>query len=168
MLSEDELSNYSCELVKQDVNRIVVATPDQIFTILCKWNRKVTITCFRNPNAAGFQITYLKKSFRVRNNIINWKKLDEFLYKTEGKFMALDDTEEDFTILIMATMEMAEETSDEVAKKMLFDVIGRFPWGSKKVPQRVTLKFYAGVLTYILKNYKEEFLEYQKKQLDLE
>mgnify|MGYP003299140991 CR=1 FL=1 len=94
-LTNDEISNCSCELVKENTNRLTIASQDQVFTILCVWGRKVVLSCYRNKNVDGVKLIYMKKSFKLKDNMIDWKKFDTFVYKVVDKFMTAEENEED-------------------------------------------------------------------------
>lgn len=167
-LSEEEISNYSCELVRENTNRLTLASQDQIFTILCEWNKKITVSCYRNKNVDGVQLIYMKKSFKLKDNMIDWKKFDGFLFKALDKFMAMQENSEDFKTLIQSAAEVAKGVDDKDAVLLLCSVAEHFPWTGKKMPSHLATKDFVALIGYLLKYHQAEFLEYLKEKEDLE
>lgn len=167
-LTDGEISNCSCELVRDHTNRLTIASQDQIFTILCEWGRKVVLSCYRNINVDGVKLIYMKKSFKLKDNMIDWKKFDTFAYKVVDEFMMAEDNEEDFKALIQSAAEVAKEVNEDEAAQILFRVTENFPWTGKKLPKRFATRDYVGLVAYLLKFHQKEFLEYIKGKEDPE
>jgi hypothetical protein len=167
-LTDDEIKNCSCELVREHTNRLTIASQDQIITILCVWGRKVVLSCYRNKNVDGVKLIYMKKSFKLKDNMINWKKFDRFAYKAVDKFMAVEENEEDFKTLITSAAEVANEVNEDEAAEILFRVADNYPWTGKKLPKRFATRDYVGLIAYLLKFHQKEFLEYLKSKEDPE
>ena len=167
-LTDDEISNCSCELVKENINRLTIASQDQIFTILCVWGRKIVLSCYRNKNVDGVKLIYMKKSFKLKDNMIDWKKFDTFAYKVVDKFMTAEENDEDFKALITSAAEVASAINEDEAAQILFRVADNFPWTGKRLPKRFATRDYVGLIAYLLKFHQKEFLEYVKSKEDPE
>lgn len=167
-LSDDEIAHCSCELVREHTNRLTIASQDQIFTILCEWNKRVIVSCYRNKNVDGVKLIHVKKSFKLKDNMIDWKKFDAFLCKALDKFLEMQENSEDFKTLIQSAAEVAKEVDDKDAVLLLCTVAEHFPWTGKKMPPRLATKSYVALIGYLLKYHQQEFLEYLKEKEDLE
>ena len=157
-LSEDEIANCSCELVREHTNRLTIASQDQIFTILCEWNKRVIVSCYRNKNVDGVKLIHMKKSFKLKDNMIDWKKFDAFLFKALNKFLEMQENSEDFKVLIQSAAEVAKEVDDKDAVLLLCTVAEHFPWTGKKMPPHLSTKSYVALIGYLLKYHQKEFL----------
>ena len=168
-LSDEELKAATAELVSEGINRVSIAAQDQLFTILIRWGKDFTIICYRNKNVEAEKIVYRKRTFSLKNNCINWKKVDLFLAKTLDKFMEVDETEEDFKDIVMSAAEVANTVNEEEVLKLLFMVVDHYPWAKgHKLPSRIALKDYVAFLAYLLKYHPKEFIAHLGENIDPE
>lgn len=168
-LSNEDLKAATVELVSRGINRISIAAQDQLFTILVRWGKNFTLICYRNKNVEAETIVYRKRTFSLKNNCINWKKVDLFLAKTLDKFMEVNETEEDFKDIVISATEVANTVNDEELLKLLFTAIDHYPWAKgHKLPPRIALKDYVVFLAYLLKHYQKEFVAHLSENIDPE
>lgn len=165
-LTEEEVSSPVVEVVGDQIHRITLTSQDQIFTLLIKWNKTITITCYRNKEVKGKQLILCRKKFSIRYNCVNWKKIDAFLYDVLEKFIKITNTDETFRDLLTAAIEVASSIDDNFARELLYTVAENYPWQGEKVKQRESVKAYTSLLAYILKFHREEFVEYMKETDD--
>lgn len=168
VLSDDEIKSAVVETVGDQIHRITVAAQDQIFTILLKWDKTMTISCFHNQKIKGQTLIWTRKTFRVSYNCVNWKKVDKFFYKTLDKFMAVGKSSEDFKILLTAALEVAQAVEDKTARELLYEVAIDFPFDGKKLKSRDAVRMYTSLLAYVVKYHKEEFVAYLNNDEDSE
>lgn len=168
VLTDEESQTPVVEVVGDQIHRVTLASQDQIFTILIDWDRSLTISCYRNKEIKGKELIWTRKKFALKQNCINWKKVDKYLYDTLEKFMAITEEDKAFKDILAAAVEVAKEVNDDYARELLYAVAENYPWTGKKMKQRDSIKYYTSLLAYIFKFHKEEFVQYIKRQEDSE
>lgn len=167
-LTDEESQSPVVEVVGDHVHRVTLASQDQIFTILIAWDKSLTISCYRNKEIKGKELIWTRKKFALKQNCINWKKVDKYLYDTLEKFMAITEEDKAFKDILAAAVEVAKEVNDDYARELLYAVAENYPWTGKKMKQRDSIKYYTSLLSYIIKFHKEEFVQYINREEDSE
>ena len=159
---KESVDNCVSELVAVDVNRFVMIDQDQIVTILIHWDRSVTISFFVNPELSGENVREMSKKFSLRRNMVSWKAISKFCNQVVNKCMPKIDDAEATQEVIAAALVAAEKIDDARGKELLFRVAENYPWQGQARNPQVALEDYAMILTYVVKNYKQEFVEFLK------
>ena len=161
MLSEDAVKNCTSELVGVDINRFVVADGDRIITIIIKWNRSVSIHFFYNQDIAGEIVVNRHLTLKMRDNLVDWKKIAKFSNKIMDKYFPLAD-EEAFTSIVQTAKQVAEQVDEKAAREFLFSYLEETPWDGSKIHPKKALHEYTKLMAYVLKFHAEEFVAFLK------
>lgn len=161
-LPQEIHDNISITVVGEQMHRINVAYEDQVYNIVVRWDRDVTLYCFRNQDIACEVMVHTKKTFRMRYNIINWKAFAKFCKKTADRFFPTKD-EIKIEPLIVAAKTVSEQVDDQQLLKMFFYAIKDYPWDGSKRTKRMAASNFVALMSYALKYHREELLEFLKQ-----
>ena len=161
--TQDIVKDSSVDLVRENVNRIVTSVENYLITTLIYWGKKIKITVLvldpLTETSREFRLT-----LRLRDNSVRWHTLHQFGQKVDTKVFNSLKEEDRFKDLVIAAKEIAATTDKGVIIKFLFDVARAFPFEGQRQSPRVAAKQFAMLMSYILANHTEDYLEYLKEE----
>lgn len=133
------------------------------FFVYCRWDKeKVRIIA----KYRGDDTYTTEKTFKIKSNLIDVNQLEVFYQDFKLKTADLEFTSDKMSEIVAAANFFAEQKTNEEAKELLFQIPEDWVWylGSKKFKTQKALYF--KLMTFILHNYKEEYMAYLKGRVE--
>ena len=157
--TKDIAKDTIVDLVRENVNRVVVNVDNYVITALIYWSRKVKINVMVLDPVTEKSFNY-NLTLRMRDNTVDWHKLHKLGQEVDAEIFSSMCEEDRFRDIVMAAKELAESSDAETLKNFLFEVSHNYPYNGEKVTPKVAAKQFAMLMSYILANYAEEYLKY--------